>query len=79
MNGGSRVSKAEAESRVLDEWRAWKEANVPADGTPTAKYEGRLFFGHLERNKHHLLRFNSADDKWQVIKGWLLNAGALTD
>jgi hypothetical protein len=38
--------------------------------------EALTFFKEIEQSKPELLSFHSAD-KWEFVKGWLLNAGLI--
>ena len=38
--------------------------------------EALTFFKEIEQNMPDLLSFDSAD-KWEFVKGWLLNAGLI--
>ena len=68
------MTKYEARKRILEEWQAWAAIEKPANPTGT---EALIFFGHLQENKSHLLSFRYSGDKWQCVKGWLLNAGMI--
>jgi hypothetical protein len=68
------VTPSEAKLRILAEWRTWIGHQQSAVSHTTA--EALTFFNEIERNKPELLAFESPD-KWDFVKGWLLNAGLI--
>jgi len=57
---------------VLREWDQWSSQHPEAGGT--------LFFHHLQSQHPDLLDFKAGSvDKWQIIHGWLLSEGRLSD
>ena len=77
------MKKNEAEEAVIAEWHRWL-AEYPIskrstlEGLPST-VDALGFFACLRRERPYLLRYRSADDKWQVVKGWLLNRGLVSD
>jgi len=51
--------KPEAEIEVVELWRSWDNKS------------GKTFFERLREKHSHPLAFRSADDKWQVVSGWI--------
>jgi hypothetical protein len=70
------LTKEDAKTRILSEWRSWCES--VEDGRRNAR-DGLLFFAFLQRERSHLLQFRDHGDKWQTIHGWLKNAGFVMD
>ena len=70
--------KAEAERRIVAEWSHWIVENPSPRPTPTT-WDAFGFYGYLMNDRPDLLRFRCAGDKWQVVKGWLLRRGLVTD
>jgi hypothetical protein len=68
------MTPSEAKPRILAEWRTWVGHQQSAVSRTTA--EALSFFKEIEQNKPELLSFDSAD-KWESVKGWLLNAGLI--
>jgi hypothetical protein len=71
---GEEMTPSEAKLRILAEWRTWVGHQQSAVSHTTA--EALAFFKEIEQNKPDLLSFDSAD-KWEFVKGWLLNAGLI--
>jgi hypothetical protein len=71
---GKVMTPSEAKLRILAEWRTWVGHQQSAVSRTTA--EALTFFKEIEQNKPELLSFDSAD-KWEFVKGWLLNAGLI--
>ena len=69
--------KAEAETRIVTEWSHYIAENPIF--RPTTVDALSFFVVHLQQNCPHLLKFRCAGDKWQVVKGWLLRRGLVTD
>ena len=69
------MTQAEAKMRILAEWRTWVGHREVADSHTGAK--SSVFFGEIEKNHPDLLSFESSDDKRQLIKRWLVNAGLI--
>jgi len=66
--------KADAKRQVLQLFRQW--AAVEGKPIPYDNPEGGLaFYYWIQRNHSDVLSFRSAGDKWQVVHGWLLQAG----
>jgi hypothetical protein len=67
------MTQTEAKMRILAEWRArmGRQQRRTSDAL--------IFFGDIQRNHPELLSFESKDDKWQKVKGWLSNAGLIKD
>jgi len=71
------VTKAEAKQHVVRLFREW--AATHGKPLPYDSSDGGLsFFYWLERNHADALRFRSRADKWQLVHGWLLQAGLVT-
>ena len=70
--------KSEAEQQILRQWEIWSFSNVPA-GKKAKGAEALMFYGDIATNHPALLTFQSPGDKWQVIHGWLLQHGKVTD
>lgn len=70
------MTPAEAKLRILAEWRTWIGHQKSTVSHTTA--EALTFFREIERERPDLLSFDSAD-KWDFVKGWLLNAGLIND
>ena len=68
------MTPSEAKLRILAEWRTWVGHQQSAVSRTAA--EALTFFKAIEQNKPELLSFDSAD-KWEFVKGWLLNAGLI--
>ena len=64
------ITKSEARSLELEEWRCWIEKH-PEIAKPSGT-DGLAFFGYLQTERPTLLNFRSRGDKWQVVHGWLL-------
>ena len=69
------MTPAEAKMRILAEWRTWIGHRQAADSHTTA--EVSTFVAELEQNQPDLFSFESTEDKLQVVKGWLLDAGLI--
>jgi hypothetical protein len=69
------MTQAEAKMRILAEWRTWVGHREVADSHTGA--ESSVFFGEIEQNHPDLLSFESSDDKRQLIKRWLVDAGLI--
>jgi hypothetical protein len=67
------MTQTEAKMRILAEWRSRMGRQ------PRTAREALIFFGDIQQNHPELLSFESKDDKWQKVKGWLLNAGLIKD
>ena len=68
--------KAEAETQIVAEWSRYIAENpIPHPTTISAL----SFYAHLQKNCPHLIQFRCHGDKWQVVKGWLLRRGLVTD
>jgi hypothetical protein len=63
-----------ARGAVLREWDIWIK-NHP-DGAE-ANMAGVYFFAYLQLERPRLLDFPCADDKWQTVHNWLLQAHRL--
>jgi hypothetical protein len=72
------MKKDDAKAGVLQEFRRWRarpgNANELADG-----HTALLFFNWITVDKPELLAFKTSGDKWQIVHGWLLNAGQISD
>ena len=70
------MTKGEARVHIIAEWQEWTNRHkvVAANGV-----RGLMFFGYLQRERPHLLAFTSSGDNWQVVHGWLLKAGFVSD
>lgn len=69
------MSPAEAKMRILAEWRTWvghRQAATPHGGADASE-----FFRWVEENHPDLLSFESSDDKRQLVKRWLVDAGLI--
>ncbi len=69
------MTPGEAKMRILAEWRIWIGHRMAADSH--TKAEVSEFVAETEQNHPDLLSFESSDDKLQVVKGWLLDAGLI--
>ncbi len=69
------MTQAEAKMRILAEWRTWVGHREVADSHTGT--ESSVFFGEIEQNHPDLLSFESFDDKRQLIKRWLVDAGLI--
>jgi hypothetical protein len=71
-DGANMMAKKEdspAKLAIIEEWDAWALKN-PDDAK---RFNGKLFFLHLEeRRPDLLLDFKYIGDKWQIIHKWLL-------
>ena len=70
------MRKADAETAIIAEWRRYATDNRITHPTTLNAFS---FFGDLSKNRPDLLHFRCADDKWQVVKGWLLRRGLVTE
>jgi hypothetical protein len=65
-----------AKPLVLQEWDDWARKNLPpsqrASGT-----DGLIFFGYLQKQRPHLLKFETSGDGWTTVHGWLLLEGKI--
>lgn len=68
------MTPSEAKRRILAKWRTSVGHEQSAVSRITA--EALTFFKEIEQNMPDLLSFDSAD-KWEFVKGWLLNAGLI--
>jgi hypothetical protein len=69
------MTPAEAKMRILAEWRTWIGHRQAADSHTTT--EVSAFVAELEQNQPDLFSFESTEDKLQVVKAWLLDAGLI--
>lgn len=72
------MRQAEAAYQIVDEFRTWARANLPADKTPSGM-DGLMFFVHIQKAKPDLLNFKAHGDKWQYVHGWLLRSKVVGD
>jgi hypothetical protein len=72
------MQESDAEAAVLLEWSEWAPKNLPNRPQPTRADAG-MFFAHLQTEKPHLLEFETGSDKAQVVHGWLLRRGFVSD
>ena len=70
------MRKAEAETAIIDEWHRYVAEN--SISRPTT-WHAFGFTGHLTSNRLDLLQFRCAGDKYQVIRGWLLQRGLVVE
>jgi hypothetical protein len=70
------MTKEEARRAILSEWRSWVKAQNLKNPTGT---DGHIFYRFLRRERDDLLSFKAKGDKWQVLHGWLLRAGFVSD
>ena len=74
-----RREDTEARSRIIREWDAWARTHVPSNRKATGT-DGLVFFSHVQKERAELLDFRTkAQDRWQIIHGWLLQAGKVSD
>jgi hypothetical protein len=74
-----RSEDSEARRLVIREWDHWVAENVPTDRKATGD-DAMLFFNYLQTQRSELLDFKSnGQDRWQIIHGWLLRTGKVTD
>ncbi|WP_375775978.1 hypothetical protein ACE103_29905 [Bradyrhizobium sp. ma5] len=71
------MTPTEAKIEILKEWDRWI-GTQPGLANPTGR-DAFKFFLDLRSSNSALLDFGSVEDKWQVIHGWLLSAGRVTD
>ena len=71
------MTPTEAKIGILKEWDRWI-GTQPGLANPTGR-DAFKFFLDLRSSNSALLDFGSVEDKWQVIHGWLLSAGRVTD
>ena len=64
-----------AQRAVIHEWESWAALHPDDLESPDA---GKYFFTHLQEQKSALLEFLS-EDKWQTVRGWLLQEGHIRD
>ena len=77
MRGKGRSQVNPIKRAVLREWDQWSGQHSEAAKTSTG---GALFFNHLQCEQPDLLDFKAgAVDKWQIIHGWLLSEGRVSD
>jgi hypothetical protein len=69
------MTQAEAKMRILAEWRTWVGHRQVTDSHTSA--DSSVFFGEIEHNQPDLLSFESSDDKRQLLKRWLVDAGLI--
>ena len=70
------MRQAEARPAIIAEWRRY--AAEESLSRPTT-WDAFSFYGHLVNSRPDLLQFRCSGDKWQVIKGWLLREGLVTE
>ena len=70
------MTKEEARRAILREWRSWVKAQKIQNPNGL---DGMRFYAFLQQERDHLLRFRASGDKWQVVHGWLKNAGLVSD
>ena len=64
-----------AKRAITHEWENWAALHPDDLGSPDA---GKYFFTHLQEQKPELLEFAS-EDKWQTVRGWLLQEGHIRE
>jgi hypothetical protein len=70
------MTPGEAKMRILAEWRIWiGHQQATASHTPAEALE---FFNEIEKSKPELLSFESVN-KWQLVRGWLLDANLIKE
>lgn len=74
--GRPTMTKEDARRATLSEWHVWSAGKNLAKPTGTDAME---FFNFLQRERDHLLAFRTPGDKWQIVHGWLLRAGVVSD
>ncbi len=62
----------------MAEWDRWRLAEFGAHEKLSGTH-GLAFYMGLEKDKPKLLDFPAAGDKWQIVHGWLLKAGEVSD
>lgn len=72
------MKKDEARRFILGAWDDW------AAGTLEPSYaanrtDALRFFAYLQTERSELLKFRTAGDRWQIVHGWLLDSGRITD
>ena len=61
----------EERQAILREWDSWAK-QYPTDSA----HRGVQFFNHLENSTSELFSFKSiTEDKWQMVRSWLLRGG----
>jgi hypothetical protein len=70
------LTQEECRLQILDAWRRWAEERDLEKPNGT---QGFVFFGYLQQHKPHLFAFRYSGDKWQLVHGWLLRAGLVSD
>jgi hypothetical protein len=71
----NRMSPAEAKMRILAEWRTWIGHKEAADSH--TGQDATAFFEHLGKTYPDLLVFESSEDKLNIVKRWLTDAGLI--
>jgi hypothetical protein len=64
-----------AKRAITHEWENWAALHPDDLQSPDT---GRYFFTHLQKQKPALLDFTS-EDKWQTVRGWLLQEFYIRD
>lgn len=68
----------DAEREIIAEWHQWRARTLSAVDKPTGN-DAFVFFGYLGSERPELLGFQGSGDKWQIIHGWLLRRGYVSD
>ena len=61
------MSKEEARQTILSEYERWAKKH-PDDASIMG---GFLFFRYLQTDRSDLLDFRTADNKWEIVHGWI--------
>ena len=70
---------SEARVLILEQWDRWIQTQNVDKGGPTGRHSLKFFY-ELQDAKSSALNFHwRGHDKWQIIHGWLLDAGRLSD
>ena len=72
------MEREDARDLIRREWIRWRNEKLPLDKTPTG-IDARVFYRFLQRKHPNLLDFPFAGHKWQIVHGWLLSPGAVSD
>ena len=72
------VLQEHARRAIIADFGIWAAENL--DRRPATAADSKVFFGHLQSDRRHLLEFrHPCPDKWQVVHSWLSGAGLLSD
>ena len=69
------MTPAESKMRLLAEWRTWIGHREAADGHTAI--DASNFVAYIDQNHSDLLSFESDENKLDVVRGWLQDAGLI--